>query len=35
MVAYEAKYQERKLKVLARQAREFGYQLVPAAAEAS
>jgi transposase len=35
MAAYEAKYQERKLKVLARQARELGYQLVPAAAEAS
>ena len=35
MAEYEAKYQERKLKVLARQARELGYQLVPAAAEAS
>ena len=35
MAEDEAKYQERKLKVLARQARELGYQLVPAAAEAS
>ena len=35
MAEYEAKYQERKLKVLARQARELGYQLVLAAAEAS
>ena len=35
MADYEAKYQERKLKVLVRQARELGYQIVPAAAEAS
>jgi hypothetical protein len=30
MAEYEAKYEERKRKVLARQASELGYQLVPA-----
>lgn len=32
---YEAKYHERKLRGLARQAREFGFELVPASAAAS
>ena len=32
LAAYEAKYRERKLQALARQARAFGLALVPAAA---
>jgi transposase len=34
MAEYEAKYRERKLRAMARQARELGFQLVPAAAGA-
>jgi transposase len=32
MAAYEAKHRERKLKAIARQAQELGFELVPAAA---
>ena len=32
MAEYEAKYRERKLKAMARQAEQLGFQLVPAAA---
>jgi hypothetical protein len=33
MAEYEAKYRERKLQAMTRQAREFGFQLVPAAVQ--
>ena len=33
LAAYEAKYRERKLQGITRQARELGFSLVPVAAE--